>query len=132
MSAITPTKDQFKALLKLPKDQPVAMVNLLKFKEVADGGQESGAEAYARYMQNVAPLIAREGGRVIWAGEARTLFIGSHDSDDWDRVLIVEYPTPRAFVRMNTSADYEAIHHDREAGLERTVLVVSESLPLQQ
>ncbi|MCR9143640.1 MAG: DUF1330 domain-containing protein [bacterium] len=130
MNAIVPSRDQFKALLKLPKDQPVSMVNLLKFKAVADGGEESGAEAYARYMQNVAPLIEREGGKVVWAGEARLLFIGATESDDWDRVLIVEYPTPRAFVRMNTSAEYEAIHHDREAGLEKTVLLVSESLPL--
>lgn len=131
MSSITPSRDQFKKLLKLPKDKPVSMVNLLKFKAMADGGKETGAEAYGRYMQNVAPLIAREGGKVVWAGEARTLFIGESGSDDWDRIVIVEYPTPRAFVRMNTSAEYEAIHHDRAAGLERTVLLVSETQKLQ-
>ncbi|MEQ9365208.1 MAG: hypothetical protein RIF32_13250 [Leptospirales bacterium] len=85
MSSITPSRDQFKALLKLPKDKPVSMVNLLKFKKVADGGDESGAEAYGRYMRNVAPLIAREGGRVVWAGDARALFIGLADRDEWDR-----------------------------------------------
>ena len=130
MSSIVPDKNQFKALLRLPKTDPVAMLNLLKFKETADGGRETGSEAYARYMQNIAPLIARAGGRVLWMGDARALYIGVAGQDDWDRVLIVEYPTPRAFMQMNTSTDYQAIHHDREAGLERTVLLVTETLPV--
>lgn len=130
--SIIPTKDQFKALLKLPKDQPVSMVNLLKFKEVADGGRESGAAAYARYMENVAPLIQREGGRVVWMGEARSLYIGMAGTDDWDRVVIVEYPNPRAFIRMNSTEEYATVHPDREAGLERTVLLVSAAQPLPE
>tara|TARA_Y100001972_G_C7492526_1_gene249711 strand:- start:122 stop:556 length:435 start_codon:yes stop_codon:yes gene_type:complete len=130
MSTIVPDRDQFKSLLKLPKDRAVTMVNLLKFKEIADGGAETGAAAYGRYMQNVAPLIQKAGGRVVWMGEARSLYIGKTPDDDWDRVLIVEYPSPRAFVQMNTSAEYQAIHPDRDAGLARTVLLVTESQPL--
>ena len=45
--AIYPTPEQIRALLAGPDDQPVVMVNLLRFKPQADGGRAmSGQDAY--------------------------------------------------------------------------------------
>ncbi len=126
---IEPTSQQAKALLKLPKDKPVVMLNLLRFKETSDKGNESGRDAYARYAANVMPLIKAQGGRAVWAGDARSLVIGESE-DTWDQVIMVEYPNPRAFIKMSSSEEYAAIHHDREAGLETTVLLCCEAMPL--
>ena len=53
--AIYPNKEQIEELLKGPADQPVVMVNLLKFKERADEseGDTSGQVAYGRYAEQM-------------------------------------------------------------------------------
>ena len=67
------------------------MINLLKFKETTEDKKETGQEAYTRYMMNVAPLLEKVGGRLLWMGSVKQIFIGT-DTDNWDRVLLVEYP----------------------------------------
>ena len=49
--ATTPQAEQFQELMKEPADTPVVMVNLLSFKNEADGGNEgmSGQESYMLY-----------------------------------------------------------------------------------
>ena len=74
MSILEPTPDQFAALAARPDDEPVVMVNLLKFR--ADGGRAS----YARYAQEVAPHLQRVGGTVRYAGIAPTQVIGDGES----------------------------------------------------
>jgi hypothetical protein len=48
---VHPTEEQIRQLVARSDDGPVVMLNLLRFKEHADGIDEgvSGAEAYARY-----------------------------------------------------------------------------------
>ncbi len=94
-------------------DSPVAMLNLLAFKP--DGGRER----YGEYGAAVAPLLERVGGRVAFAGNAAPRLIGEQD---WDMVLLVEYPTRGAFLEMVGSEDYQAIAHLRTEGLERAEL----------
>lgn len=62
-------------------DGPVVIVNLLKFKETAtypDGSDSdlSGREAFRRYTDVVFPMIERDGGRVLFAGDLSTLLFG--------------------------------------------------------
>ena len=49
---------------------PVVMLNLLKFRQAAEGEEGTGAEAYARYGYAVVKLIEERGGRVLWSGRA--------------------------------------------------------------
>ena len=116
MSEISPTPERAKHLLKLPKDKPVTMVNLLKFKDQA---------AYERYTQNVLPLLEKAGGKIVYAGEVAHYLVGD---SSWERVVVVEYPSPRNFIRMTASEEYNAIHHDRELGLESTELIATHSM----
>lgn len=106
INAMGPTPEQMQAFLALP-EQPIVMVNLLKFKP-------GGAEAYGRYAEAIAPLLEKAGARSLFAGQAATCLIGS---GDWDMIALVEYPKPQALVTMASSAEYQAIHHHREEGL---------------
>lgn len=110
-----------------PDQSPVVMLNLLKFKATADGASGTGADAYRRYGDAATKLVEARGGRVLWMGKPTHVLVGE-SSDEWDAVAIVQYPSPRAFIEMVTSAEYQQIHGHREAGLERTALIACRTL----
>jgi len=128
MSPIVPNCDQLQELAQCPEQGPVVMVNLLKFKVRAEGGGGSGADAYARYGGAVVKMIETHGGRLLWAGRGDQILIGD-PAEDWDAVLLVWYPSRRAFVDMVTTPAYQEAHAHREGGLERTVVIAC--TPLQ-
>ena len=113
------TPEQFAALAARPADAPVLMVNLLKFK--AQGGLES----YQRYGLEVAPHLERVGAAVRYAGTAPAVIIGDGERPWWDAILIVEYPTPQAFIDMVTTPEYAKVHEHRAAALERGDLIAT-------
>ena len=78
--SIYPSKEQFQTLLAGPKDQPVVMLNLLRFKERADGPDAglSGQEAYRRYSDVMRKIVESHGGRILWTGRAEVAAIGVH------------------------------------------------------
>jgi uncharacterized protein (DUF1330 family) len=117
--SLEPTPEQMAALAARPADEPVVMVNLLQF--TADGGRES----YARYAQEVAPHLQRVGGTVRYAGGAPTQVIGDAEKPWWDAILVVEYPSPAAFIDMVTNAEYLEIHHYRANALDRGDLIAT-------
>lgn len=110
-----------------PSGTPVVMLNILKFKERTEDGQESGEEAYNRYGVNVAPLVAKVGGKILWGGKVNTTLIGDLDVQP-DRILVVYYPSKEAFIEMSTSQAYAKVGGDREKALEYGGLIVTETL----
>lgn len=127
MSKITFDEERFRKLIESDAG-PVVMLNLLKFKPIAEGEEGTGAEAYARYGAAVIKLIEERGGKVLWSGRPEAVLIGSA-YDDWDAVAIVQYPNPRTLFDMAATVEYQQIHKHREAGLERTVLIACRSTP---
>jgi uncharacterized protein (DUF1330 family) len=113
------TPEQFATLAARPADTPVVMVNLLKFKE------PGGLERYLRYGREVAPHLERVGATIRYGGTAPTVIIGDGHQPWWDAILIVEYPTPVAFIEMVTDADYAKVHEHRAAALERGDLIAT-------
>jgi len=95
------------------------MVNLLMFKT------PGGLEPYPRYGRDVAPHLERVGATVRYAGSAPAVVIGDGERPWWDAILIVEYPTPQAFIDMVTSPEYAKVHEHRAAGLERGDLIAT-------
>ena len=114
-----PTPEQFAALAARQADAPVVMVNLLTFR--ADGGRAS----YARYAQEVAPHLQRVGGTVRYAGSAPAQIIGEDEKPWWDAILVVEYPSPAAFIDMVTNEEYIKVHEHRAAALDRGDLIAT-------
>jgi len=120
--AITPNREQFAALMTAPDEGPVVMLNLLKFKARATNADASGNAEYRRYGDAAVEMIEKRGGKVLWTGRADQILIGDPE-EDWDAVLLVQYPSRAAFVEMVTTPEYDKAHEHREAGLERTVVI---------
>lgn len=119
MSLLEPTPEQFAALAARPADAAVVMVNLLKFN------QPGGLERYLQYGQEVAPHLERVGGKVRYGGAAPTVVIGDGERPWWDAILVVEYPSPAAFIEMVTDDGYLQVHQHRVAALERGDLIAT-------
>ena len=129
---VDPEREQFDAFKALPRDEPVAMLNLLRFREkaaYADGREATGAEAYAAYGRESAPVFRRVGGEILWRGRPDVMLIGPADKQ-WDLVFIARYPTAAAFLEMVTDPDYrEAVKHRQAAVLDSRLIRTAE-LPL--
>lgn len=101
------TPDQFKAFMELPIDQPLKMLNLLKFKDQVEGTDKSGAEVYKEYMIAANPFFEKTNAKIVFMGNPQFTLIGPA-ALRWDKVLIVEYATRQDFVSMVTDKDYPA------------------------
>ena len=116
---IDPERKQFEAFKALPRDEPVMMLNLLRFRQQAnydDGRDVTGADADASYGRGSAPVFRRVGGEIVWRGRPEVTLIGPQD-ERWDLVFIARYPTAGAFLEMVTDPVYrEAVRH-RQAGV---------------
>jgi uncharacterized protein (DUF1330 family) len=130
--SIEPTADQVQRLSASGDQGPVIMLNLLRFKDRADGVDEaegiSGAEAYQRYAAAASDFLARAGGRVLFAGAAQEPVIGPSERE-WDLVLFVQYPSRQAFLTMISDPAYLEIHRHRAAALADSRLVACLQIP---
>ena len=116
------------ALLQAPTEGPIYMVNLIKFREVAeyrDGRETSltGREANSLY----APV---EFLQAIGAQPAFTAEVLGQ-SEDWDQVVVVEYPCPIAFLAMSVHPDFKARLIHKDAGLEKSIVMATMNESLQ-
>ena len=123
-----PSAEQLKHLLEGPVGQPFVMVNLIRFKPVADGsdGKVSGAESYQRYGGPMQKIIGSIGGRLLWSGFVDSVVIGEPDDDEIvQMVALVEYPSREAFVPMLQDPRLAEIGGFRMAGLDGQWLFAS-------
>ena len=131
--SIEPTPAQLQRLAGSMEDGPVVMLNLIRFKQRADGidaeDQITGAEAYARYGAAVAEFLANIGARVLFAAQAQESVVGP-DQPEWDMVIAVEYPSRQAFLEMTSDPGYLRIHAHRAAALADARLIACRSAPL--
>ena len=122
---VDPTREQFEAFKALHRDEPILMLNLIRYREVADYGDGasdvSGAEAYRRYGEESGPIFLRVGGSIVWRGRPELVLTGPPD-EQWDAAFIARYPDAHAFLAMVTDPDY------REAVKHRTAAVATSRL----
>ncbi len=125
-----PARAQLEALGAEPGDQPIVMVNLLKFRKKAaykDGRDPdlSGQAAYMRYGRAMRKIVEKGGGRFLYEGSAERLVIGdlAAGGELWDVVALVEYPSAQEFVKIASSPEVAELAVHREAGLEGQLLI---------
>ena len=128
--ALYPTPDHMQALLSGPAEQPVVMVNLLRFKPTADSPNEkmAGEAAYRRYAEKMIPFVESKGGRVLWSGRVDSQVIGE-GGEGFHMVALVEYPSRQAFVEIATDPYVQEIGIHRASGLEGQWLLATTSAP---
>lgn len=131
-SSIDPTRDQARNLRDHGRDGPVVMMNLLKFRKTAnyspDAGMAScsGKAAYDRYQHAFTVAVgAISQAEVLYDGPCEQVFIGQAGTDatNWDKLLLVRYPSRQHFLAMMADDSYRDALVHRYAGLERTVLI---------
>lgn len=134
MAFIDPERAQFEAFKKLPRDEPLNMLNLLQFRAQAlyeDGREATGIEAYANYGRESGPIFKRVGGKIIWRGEPKTMLIGpdrASGEEAWDMAFVAYYPTAGAFLEMVTDPAYQiAVKHRQAAVADSRLLRCGES-----
>ena len=126
-NAVYPKGEQLSEAVANGSNDPIVMVNLLKFKKKAeykDGRAENtdGQTAYNRYGAEMRAFIERHGARILYMGEVKSLVIGQVD-EMWDVVALVEYPSSEAFVKIAMSPDVAKFGVHREAGLAGQLLI---------
>lgn len=115
--SIKSNEEQFKAMAASPNEEPFVMLNLLKFKE--DGGSES----YFNYIKESGRHVEDVGAKVIYFGRANELLNGD---ETWDIVMLVQYPSRKAFLKMANNPEYQKAHEFRKNALERAVLYATD------
>jgi uncharacterized protein (DUF1330 family) len=127
--SVLPTPQQLAELRAATDDGPVIMLNLLRFKDRADGIDEgiAGAEAYARYSAATEPFLRAVGGQLRAALRTQGTVIGPEDRE-WDLVLLVEYPSRAKFMEMAANPEYIKVHAHREAAVADSRLIACSDL----
>lgn len=113
---VEPDPEQFAQVAALAggdADGPVVMLNLNRYRD---------RDAYMRYGEVASAVLARVGGRILWHADARLTVIGD-ESDSYDEVIAVWYPSLAAFAALATDSDILEARAHRLAGLERAALI---------
>lgn len=113
---ISPTPEQLAQLQTYPKNTPLVMVNILKFKDKTTTG-ETGQEVYGRYFKNAGTFVAKSGAKLLWKGRVHNSLIGNADNQP-HVIFLVEYPSVDHFLAMAGNPDYQKIATDRSMALE--------------
>lgn len=122
---VDPERAAFEAFKDLPRDEPIHMLNLVRFRDAAeyeDDRSATGAEAYREYGKESGPVFARVGGRIAWAGRPDNMLIGP-ETESWDAAFIAEYPNASAFLEMVTDPDYQRAVKHRQAAVADSRLI---------
>jgi uncharacterized protein (DUF1330 family) len=92
----------------------VVMLNLLRFREIADYSANpelapstpiTGAEAYDRYVAHTLPLLRKSGGDLLFMGEGGPFLIGP-EQERWDRALMIRQKSAGAFLAFAADEAY--------------------------
>jgi uncharacterized protein (DUF1330 family) len=135
---LEPTQAAGRALLQRGITGPVVMLNLLRFRPVADYAASpelapavpiSGAEAFARYVAHTLPLLRASGGDLVFLGAGAEFLIGPAD-ERWDQVMLVRQHSVEAFLAFATDAAYLAGLGHRTAAVEDSRLLPLVELPI--
>jgi hypothetical protein len=110
-------------------DGPIWMVNLMHYRPTADYADGRATSITGREADDIySPIdvLSDIGAEVVFVADVDQQLVG--DDPVWDRIAIVEYPTRRSFIEMQSRPDFQAKHEHKEAGMAATI--VSGCLPL--
>lgn len=122
---LEPTRDAGRRFVMRAIEGEVAMLNLLRFRAIADYSASpgltparpvSGAEAYDRYVAHTLPLLRASGGDLLFLGDGGAFLIGPAD-ERWDRVMLVRQASMASFLAFAEDGAYRAGVGHRTAAL---------------
>lgn len=132
----SPSAEQINRIKQKDTKKPVAIVNLMKYKDIAvypedykgktgkRGQNFTGREAYERYANKSMKKMGKSGGQIIALGNFDKVVAGDEDSD-WDTFTNVLYPSFDVFLETFNVEDFKSELIDRDAGLEKSKISVA-------
>lgn len=131
VACLAPTPDAGRTFVMRGIAGPVVMLNLLRFRAVADYSAHpqlaprhaiSGAQAFQRYIDHTLPCLHVSGGRLTFYGEGGPWLIGP-PGERWDAAMLVEQRSVASFLSFASNVDYLAGLGHRTAAVEDSRLL---------
>ena len=128
---LEPTQEAGAALFARNIAGEVVMLNLLRFREIADYSANpelapsepiSGAEAYQKYIDHTLPFLRESGGDLVFFGKGGKFLIGPQD-ESWDLVMLVRQKSLADFMAFASNQAYLTGLAHRTAALEDSRLL---------
>jgi hypothetical protein len=135
---LEPTQEAGRAFWQRGIAGPVIMLNLLRFRSVADysaypelapAAPISGAAAFDRYITHTLPFLEESGGALLFLGDGGRFLIGPAE-ERWDRAMLVRQSSVQSFMAFASHAGYLAGLGHRVAALEDSRLLPVTEMPL--
>lgn len=109
---VDPSRENWQTFKDLPRDRPIHMLNLIKFRERAEyppdhpdhGCDRSGAEAYAIYREGFQRVVAGDGAAMVWEAPIECVVTGP--PGEWDEAFVMGYPDSATFMAMVRNEEY--------------------------
>lgn len=111
---LEPTQESGRDFLMRGIEGEVVMLNLLRFRDVADYSATpdlepdtpiSGAEAYRLYIEHTLPHLRESGGDIEFMGQGCSFLIGPPD-ERWDMVLLIRQKSVQSFMSFASNEAY--------------------------
>lgn len=128
---LDPTQDAGRDFLMRGLEGEIVMLNLLRFREVADYSATpdleppepiSGVDAYSRYIEHTRPFLTESGGELVFMGDGGRYLIGPPD-EQWDVAMLVRHRSVEAFMSFASNEAYRAGMGHRTAALSDSRLL---------
>ncbi|MBL8546800.1 MAG: hypothetical protein JNL81_10055 [Hyphomonadaceae bacterium] len=131
-SDVMPSAASITRLLAQPPQYAPAMVNFLGYYKKAQYRNAqpgvTGRTAYMRYGMVAMRTVYRTGGHLLFTARILSVLrepIAGPTVGHWDDLAAMRYPNPPAILSMEHAPDYHAALEDRDAGLERTMVIAT-------
>lgn len=109
---VDPSRENWQTFKDLPRDRPIHMLNLIKFRDLAEypeghpnhGKGLTGREAYEIYKAGFQRVVANDGAAMVWEAPIECVVTGP--PDEWDEAFVMGYPNSAVFMAMVKNEDY--------------------------
>lgn len=109
---VDPSRENWQAFKDLPRDRPIHMLNLIKFRDLAEypaghpnhGKGLTGREAYTIYYEGFQRVVAQDGAAMVWEAPIECVVTGP--AGEWDEAFVMGYPNSAVFMAMVKNEEY--------------------------
>ncbi len=128
---LNPTQESGRELFQRNIRGQVMMLNLLRFRDIADYSETpeltpenpiSGNSAYQLYMELTLPHLKKSGGEIVFLGQGGLFLVGP-TNERWDAVIMIRQNSVEDFFAFASNQEYLKIIGHRTAALEDSRLL---------
>ncbi len=134
------TQESGRAFVMRKMQGPVVMLNLLRFRGIADYAANpdlapeapiTGRAAFQRYIDHTLPYLHESGGELLFLGAGGNFLIGPH-AERWDLTMLVRQHSAESFLAFASHKAYLAGLGHRTAAVEDSRLLPLTEISMPQ